>query len=485
MAKIALHQGSYEARSPIANAQSCINLYPESNPNDAPFPVTHYPAPGTSVLWDLSQVGASGPVRGLYLSSRGNLFAAIGTQLWSISGVSPTQWLLQGEFTDNTYPNLVSMVDNGTTLVVVDGSPYGYMMPLTSANTPNSLVGIVDDAFYGANRVDYIDTFMIFNQPGTGNFYTTTSGVVTPFDATYAAAKEGYSDLLVTIAALHDNIWLLGNTTTEIWYNAGGTTFPFARMPNSVLQQGCIAADSVVIADNAIYWLSQDRWGRNMCMRGEGYMARRVSTFAVENEWSQYPTTGNAKGMAFQFGGHEMIGFYFWDTDTFWVYDASTQMWHKRTYSDLSQAWLPFCCTGWGHVNGITFDQNMQIAGHRTAPQILQISRNNYTDTGTPIQRQRAWVHMQQDGNRIHHSRFSANMMGAPLSPDTVYLSWSDDAGQTYGAQVPQTCNNATNGQYQWRRLGYARDRVYQLNWSGAGECALNGAYVDVVPHGT
>lgn len=484
--KLPLLQGAYEARSPIANAQVCINLYPEQGtPNDAPFPATHYPAPGCSVLCDLSQVGASGPVRGLYLASDGQLFAAIGTHIWSVSGTDPSQWIDLAQLTVNTYPNLVSMVDNGTTLVAVDGSQYGYMMPLADALTPGGMGPIDDPAFLGASRVDFIDTFMIFNQPGTGNFYTTTSNVVTPFDPTYFAAKEGYSDLLVTLAALHDNIWLFGNVTTEIWFNAGGTAFPFARMPNSVLQQGCIAADSVVIADDAVYWLSQDRWGRNICMRGQGYAAKRISTFAVENEWSLYPTTGNAKGMAFQFGGHEMIAFYFWDVNTTWVYDASTLLWHRRTYSDLAQAWLPFCATGWGHVEGLTFDQNMQIAGSRLGPQILQISRNNYTDIGTPIQRQRSWMHNQQDGQRLAHTRFSADMAGWQMSPDTISLDWSDDAGFTFGTPIAQTTNNQTNGQYQWRRLGYARDRVYRLTWQGQGECALNGAYIDVIPHGT
>ena len=36
MTKIALTQGAYEARSAIADAQKCINLYAEKNPKDAP-----------------------------------------------------------------------------------------------------------------------------------------------------------------------------------------------------------------------------------------------------------------------------------------------------------------------------------------------------------------------------------------------------------------------------------------------------------------
>lgn len=482
MARLALHQGAYQARSPIANFQQCINLYPEANPNDAPFPVTHYPAPGLYVTSDYTGI-FGGTVRGLYNASDGSIYAVIGQTVirWLGGGNDPATYYVMGALAENTgIP--VMMCDNGVTLVLVDGSGWGYMSPLPGS--PNSLSVITDSAFYGSNRVDYIDTFMIFNQPGTGNFYTTTSGVVTPFDPTYVAAKEGWNDRLNCAACLHDNIWLFGSETTEIWYNAGGTTFPFARMPNSILQQGVVATYSVVIADNAVYWLSQDRWGRNMCMRGEGYMAKRISNFAVEYEWSTYPNLADAVGMTYQLGGHEVIGFYFPSGNAWWAFDASTQMWHKRTFGGLSTPWLPYCMCGWGQTPFIN-EMNIVIAGDRTGARIFTLASNVYTDAGTPITRQRSWIHNQQDGQRLHHSRFSADMAGWQMTPDTIQLDWSDDAGFTFGTPVPQTTDNQSNGQYQWRRLGYARDRVYRLTWSGNGECALNGAYIDVIPHGT
>jgi hypothetical protein len=478
MAKLPLLGGAYEARSPIASAAECLNLYAEPNPQDAPFPFTMYPGPGLVVLEDLSGLpGAVGWVRGLYNCSTGAVIAVVNTAVLSVLGAGI---VVLGQMVNNSgYP--VSMCDNGTTLVIVDGSPNGYMVPLAAVNTPGSLQQINDPAFYGSNRVDFIDTFLIFNWPGTPTFYTTTSNTVTPFDPLYFASKEGYNDLLVTLAALHDNIWLFGNTTTEIWYNAGAAAFPFARMPNSVLQQGCAAAYSVIVADNAVYWLSQDRWGRNMMMRGEGYSAKRVSNFAVENEWSTYDVIHDCIAMVYQLGGHQMVCFYFPSGNAFWVYDATTQLWHKRTFSDTSTAWLPSCMAGWGSNAAVGYP-NAVIAGDRMVPRLLQIHPNFYTDAGTPIIRQRSWMHVQNDGKRAAHTRFSANMVGTALSPDTVNLSWSDDGGQTYGTPVPQTVDNQSNGQYQWRRLGYTRDRVYRVQWQGQGEAALNGAWIDVIP---
>ena len=478
MAKLQLHQGAYLARSPIANAQVCYNLVPEQNPPDAPFPVTHYPAPGLTLASDYSGT-LSGPVRGLYQCSEGSIIAVVGQSIvfW-VPGNSPD---VVGTLTYNATTN-VSICDNGTQVVVVDG-PTGWQAPIN--NITGGFTQIVDAAFYGSWRVDFIDTFMIFTQPGSRNFYTTTSNVVTPFDPTYIAGKEGWNDRLVCCACLHDNIWLLGNQTAEIWFNAGGATFPFARMPNSILQQGCISTWSAVVVDNALYWLSQDRWGRNMMMRGEGYAARRVSTFAVEDEWAQYPTLADAVGMAYQLGGHETIGMYFPSGNAWWAYDASTQMWHKRTYGGTANAWLANCMCGYGATAFVTNAENQTLVGDRTGPRIYYLERNTYTDNGVAITRQRSWPHQQQDGQRIAYQRFALSMAGNQMSPDTVALDWSDDAGLTYGSPVNQTVNNQSNGQYLWRRLGYGRDRVYRATWSGNGEFALNGAYSDGIAQGT
>src|SRR5579863_9617734 len=55
------------------------------------------------------------------------------------------------------------MSDNGLCVVLVDGTTSGYAIDLTSHSfgTINA-----DPAFYGADRVDFVDTFFTFNRPG-------------------------------------------------------------------------------------------------------------------------------------------------------------------------------------------------------------------------------------------------------------------------------------------------------------------------------
>lgn len=483
MTTVPLVQGAYTARNVIANSQSCYNLYPEPNPKDAPFPVTHYCAPGTQLMIDLSSAGS--PIRGLYGASDGSMYICAGQQIYKFLPGPPLASYLVGTFPTNSgLP--VSMCDNQTDLVAVDGSPNGLTGPLSLGVGGGQLTAISDPAFYGSNHVDFIDTFLVFNWPGTSTFYTTTSNAVEPFNPLYFAEKIGWNDHLIAARVLHDNIWLLGNQTTEVWFNSGASDFPFQRMPNSIIQQGCSWPYSNVVTDNAIYWHSQDRWGHGMLMRGEGYTARRVSNFAVENEWRSY---GNDVPFmhSYTIGGHEFVGMKF--AAAYWAYDASTGMFHKRAVgadpSSLSP-WPIWNSAYWGNVTYQTW-QNLTLGGDQVTGQVFIIDNSIYTDNNQPITRLRAWPHIQSDGKRVTHTRFAAALDPTGIVPDGVNLAWSDDGGNTFGTPVPQVANpaSASNGQYQWRRLGYARDRVYQLWWTGQGNTALNGSWVDTIPHAT
>jgi len=474
-------------------------LFWENNTPDAPFPGTTYPASGLGIFADYTGT-YSGYARGLYWSSAYNqTFAVIGSSLIQLQGWGDTTGVYIGDIGNSGNP--VSMVDNGTDMFVVDGTavpPQGTGPPATGGwtfalNDPaGTFAAVSDSSFVGSNRVDFCDTFFLFNWPGTPTFYTSLSNS-TAFDSTYWTEKTGYSDNLISIAALHDNVWLLGAVTTEVWFDAGTAGLPFMRMPNSVIQQGCIAPYSVVVSDNGVYWLSQDRAGRALLMRGEGYMARRVSNFAVENEWANYSVVNDCIAMSYQMAGHMIVLLYFPAANASWAYDASTNMWHRRSYGDDTTAWLPYCTTYWGGTiaggGGPSWGaQNVVLAGDRTAPRILYMDRHEYTDVGTPIQRIRSWPHILNDQKRVSHAQFAAALQPGQLSPDTVSLRWSDDGGQTFGNPVAQNVTNGwppTHGQYSWRRLGMCRDRVYELSWTSLGETALNGAFVDVVPAAT
>ena len=117
----------------------------------------------------------------------------------------------------------------------------------------------------------------------------------------------------------------------------------------------------------------------------------------------------------------------------------------------------------------------------------------NYTDNGAAIRRVRSWPHIINSGKRVVHNQFIADIEPGTIlppqanPPPKITLRWSDDKGKTYGNGVSQKLGNT--GEYltqpSWRRLGLARDRVYEVSWSENCEVALNGAFLDTTPLGT
>ena len=124
MPKVPLTQGAYTARSVIASAQRAVNIYPEKNPPDSEVPFTHYNAPGLAPLGTAPNSAA----RGLYAANNGTLYYCAGSKLYAVS----PSWTRTELGTIDTNSGLVSMADNGTKLVLVDGSSAGYQVDLTT-----------------------------------------------------------------------------------------------------------------------------------------------------------------------------------------------------------------------------------------------------------------------------------------------------------------------------------------------------------------
>lgn len=473
--RVPLTGGFYQARGLLANAQSCINLYPEKNPESSqpPSPVTHYLTPGL----DLKVTASENIVRGTYRTSQGELYVVVGNKLYFVSASFTLTSI--GSLNGNlTTP--VSMADNGTSMVIVDGSANGYQVTLNT----RSFSMITDPNFFGADRVDYLDTFFLFNYPGTSNFYISLSDQVS-FDPLDIAGKVGYPDPLVSIIVMHREIWLIGELTCEVWYNSGAADFTFQQMPGAFIEHGCVAKYSVAAQDLSVYWLSQDKQGQAMVLKGGGYKASRISTHSIEQVFSKYSTISDAIGFTYQEQGHVFYVLTFPTANATWVYDEASELWHQRVWTDTQGNFNRH------RANCMANAYGFNIVGDWQNGNIYAFNTETYTDNAQPISRVRAFPHMIKDSNRITYNSFIADMDvgmdtgsvdgSTPSSPPEVYLRWSDNKGKTFGNRVAQSLGAA--GQYnttiQWGRLGLGRDRVFELSWSSPAATALNGCFLE------
>ena len=487
--RLPLIGGSYVARSIIASAQRCVNLYPETNPQGSLVPVTHYQRPGLRLVAQ----GPAAPVRGLYRPSTGNGgYAVIGQNVYAIGA----NWALTqiGQLVKNA-TNPVSMIDNGVTLVLVDASTLGYQVNLGT----NGFSQIVDPTgtFVGGTKVDYIDTFVLWGPvtPGANTFGSTLSNEIT-LDPTYVAGKTDYPDPLVTLIVNRHEIVLFGQLKSEIWYDAGNALFPFAELPGAYIEHGILAPYSAAAQDINVYWLGQDLQGQGVVYRQRGYETKRISNHALEYALRQASAGGaslsDAIGYCHQLDGHYFYVLGFASADMTWVFDEATQDWHQR---------------GWSDANGVlhrdrsncaAFINGTNVVGDWQNGAIYALDPNVYLDNGAPITFTRSFPHIGEattdsgqpvpvDWRRQKLNGFWADIECGLAPADAggnaamVSLRISLDRGRTFGNAVTQSLGPA--GAYltqpQWRTLGIARDPVFELSYSVNGPAALNGGWID------
>lgn len=507
--RIPLTGGAYAAKSVIADAQRCVNLYVESNPSDSPSPSTHYPTPGLTPVSTPPIVAES---RCIYTASNGNRYEIVGSNLYFVDSNLAYNWL--GALSTSGGP--VSMVDNGTQAFVVDGTNFGFNVDITQ----NKMTAVTDPAFYGADKVDYVDGYFLFNKPDSQQFYISLFNDIA-FDPLDIASKSTYSDNLVTLAVMHREIWLFGDLTTEVWYNTGASDFTFGRMPGVFIEHGIAAKHSVAKIDLALFWLGKDLQGQGVVFAGKNYSAERVSTHALEQEFSTYSRIDDAIGFSYLQEGHAFYVLTFPTANKTWCFDLATGMWHQRAYLEADGSLSRH------RMNCHSFNGGQNLVGDWQTGQVYALDPNAYTDNGAAMLYIRSFPHIGgKDGNRVMFRQFIADMeVGnsyqpamltqysspllttdggstivtdngfssfiaeqATLVPDTrppmVSLRWSDDRGKSWGNPVMSTLGQTgeTLTSIQFQRLGYSRDRVFELSWSAPVKTALNGAFVDAAP---
>lgn len=455
MPQIPFVGAAYQERSKNLDAQACINLFPVLGESGTAKAVAGlYGTPGARLILTLDD----GPVRGMHPPTNGgDAIVVSGSSVYRLSktfGATKISSIVSAS-------GLVAIADNGTQAVIAAGSN-GYLVDLAS----NAVTAINDEAFYGASSVDILNTYMIFNRPGTNQFYVSGANEVT-FDALDFASAESNFEQIVRLLVNHDELILFKQTVTEIWRPSGSIDFPFARDTNAAIEQGCAAPWSVVSMDNSVFWLGQNQEGGGIVWKLNGYTPQRVSTDAIEYAIAKYSTIADAQGYAYQQEGHTFYVLTFPTAGATWVFDAATQMWHQRAYLDPSNGKL-----GRHRSNCHMYYGGLHLVGDYATGAISALDLDYYQDGTDPMPAIRAAAHVADpDYTWIVHNRLQVDMeTGVGLndgqgSDPIVLLDWSNDGGHTWSNQHPATLGRIGNyrARVRWNRLGRARDRVYRI----------------------
>ncbi len=329
-----------------------------------------------------------------------------------------------------------------------------------------SVLPSTDGAFTSASAVDIVDNYFVYNRPDTQQFGA--SAALSPISPALSfGSKDGAPDDLVTLIVDHREVYLLGEVSSEVWIDAGTSPFPFQRIPGTSTQHGIAAEFSVARLGNSFAYLSRNIRGQSQIVQMNGYVPTRISTHAVENSLTNQMVS-DAVAWTYQLEGHEVYVISFPSINLTWAYDVASGMWHKWLYTNnLGQYERARgnCCAEF---------QGLVMVGDYANGKIYKLDKLNYTDDGQNVRRLRRAPHLVADFQREYFDELQIQFqpgVGLPTgqgqNPQAM-LRWSDNGGSTWSNEhwtsiglIGKYANRAI-----WRRLGTARDRVFEVSIS-------------------
>ena len=97
---------------------------------------------------------------------------------------------------------------------------------------------VIDSAFYTPLVPAYQDGYGVYTKQVSNTFYISSINDFSVINALDFASSNLWPDHLVAAASVKEELWMIGNTTTEIWYDSGAADFPFAPRTNLLIQYG-------------------------------------------------------------------------------------------------------------------------------------------------------------------------------------------------------------------------------------------------------
>ena len=502
MARIPLNGQSYESRSVDANAQRTVNWYPEIDPSGKNqlilYPLPGYAQPGYADVDGHAGYGYSipngNPPRGI-LGVNNKVVIAAGTSVYIMT---PTA---SGNYTTISYVGIlttasgnVAMASDGVNVMVLDGSSAGgCLVKLDSSSILSSDLNTTDADFpQGATTVAFMDGYFIVNDPNKTNASGITGGffISGVYDGTSWAALDydvanTRGDTIQAIVSLHGQLWLIGEVTTEPWYNSGNPLFPFEPINGSAISMGTPAPKSVVSTGESIIMISNTEFGGAQVVRSDGFNFAKVSNYAIDNKLQSQSGSDIAAATAFvmQYKGHTWYVLTVGTSFTY-AYDLDQNLWFEWTYAGT---------TGIGpaghyaYANGIHFIAPSTAAPSGDRVYLMELLDNIYSHNGAAITHMRQSPHFHMEERSVFcstlHLKFEQGGYYTLFTDAQVMLQWSDDGGHTWSTEywrtVPGYQAGVHNQPITWKRLGRFYSRIWRIKTTDPVRWTMIDAYMD------
>jgi len=458
MTPINLGTRIFKNRSLPESTQSLTNMYLETLQPDAKSPVIIHKVGGKR---DYITVG-SGPIRGTLELDR-VLYCVSGAELYSI-----TKSLVSTLIGTITGSGLVGMKINdresGPQLVITNGTTTQHTYVAGGSLSTNTLTG---PAFH----VEYQDGYFIYDYSGTGKWFISSILDGTTFDSTETGASNARPDDVIRVISTHQQIWVFGSRSIEVFFNGDLGDFPFVRIPEAVNDElGLGARWSLVEMDNTIYWLGSDR----EIYRAVGNNAQQISDPSISERLRDIDLSA-VTAFSYSDGGHKFYQINL-DNESL-VFDAKENVWHVKAYWNNGKYEKDRASTY------VRFDDKHIVGDYQTG-QLYTLDNTYHFDANTkPLRWEMITPPIHDNGTYLQIPNLFMDFesgvgLAGGVDPD-ILLEVSNDARVwRAGRQFGMGKIGCYNSRAIARRLGGSRNQmIFRISGSAPTRTNIIGLY--------
>lgn len=490
----------YAQRSREFNDQVTLNMYAKGAKQGSKTNYALYSCPGLKKFAQVSQAGA----RSNGEQFKGEAYFAMGFGIYKVARNGTSSHI--GTITAPR--GRITMVAGRSYLLIVDGQN-GYTWD-GSTFAQISRTGNAAGFPPGPTHCTYLDGYFIVNKANSDQFYISAIEDPTSWDALDYATASASPDNTLALVASFKLLYILGQWTTQIYYDSGNVDFPFTEYAGGgVMQFGILAPFSLVHTSVGLLWLATSVEGDAQVVHAEG-MSSKVVSDAISYALSTFSTVEDAFAGVYRFDGRTIYQLTFPAEKRTFEYYIEDDAWYERSSYGIGRY----------RSSGIAVLGSDYLFADYESGMVYQLDTNIYDEDGTPLVRERQTKNFSRSGNRLIWHEFILDVQSGvgpygsnahdlvyetalfdsgatwvlangatvlfgevgPISKQPgpkVMLSWSDDGGWTWSNEHWRSLGKIGNygHRVKWRRLGMSTQRIYRVRLTDPVDFTILGAY--------
>lgn len=302
-----------------------------------------------AILSNLLGNGTEG--RGIYTSTKFNrMVVVIGGNVYLINllytqltdTISFEQIFLIGNLQTDTGPVYITE-NNKPQILISDGvSLYLYdptlapAFSLPSINFTPGYVSFHDTYFLAAASNDNT-----YNPPANNTWRLSgqNDGMTWLDDAASVGLLQTKPDnvkAVVRFPSKGNMIFVMGEVTTEAWFDTGSQLFPYQRNNQFNIDYGCISAATVAYMDEIVVWLAQNEKSGPIIMYSNGGEPKKITTDGIDQLFSELQNPQDSQGFLYRQDGHLFYHINFYSDNLSLFYDFNKDKFYHACDQNLN-----------------------------------------------------------------------------------------------------------------------------------------------------